>query len=109
MLVDGLSGFDFNASAQHGTVFNREAFRLQVSGDIPGAPKLDLLAAYDFSVHATPHNHFARKNVRFHFAVGSDGQDAVTQIHFSFHLAVDEKIFAAGNFAFDANSLADGG
>jgi hypothetical protein len=107
--IDGLTRFDFHAAAQHRAILNHQAFRLQVSRDVPGAPKLNLLAAYDFSVDATAHNHFARKNVGFHDTIRPDRQAAIAQIYFALEGAVDEKIFAAGDFALNANSLTDAG
>jgi hypothetical protein len=109
MFIEWLARFDFNASAQHGAVFDHEAFRLQITSNITGAPELDLFAANNFAVYVAAHDHFARKDVGLHFAIRADSQAAVAQIHFPFDVAVDKEIFAAGNFTLDANALTDAG
>src|SRR5256885_2468120 len=104
----GPACLDLHASAQHRAVFNREAFRAQVPGNIRRTPQLNLLAPYDFSIDAPAHDDFSREDVRFDFAVGTNGDAAgVAQVEFPFDVAVHEQIFAAAHFALDPNSLAN--
>src|SRR5690242_9641717 len=108
MFIYRLTGFDFDPPPQHGAVFDHQAFRLQVSGNIPCAPELDLLAPNNLSVNAPAHNYFARNNISLHFAVRANSQAAVVaQIYLAFDVAIHKKIFAAGNFTLDANALTD--
>ena len=104
-LVDGAAGFDL--AAQYGAIFDGQALGLHFAGDVPRAPQLHAIATRNLAFDAAADDHFARGHIGLHRAVGADGQAAVGQLELAFDRAVNEKIFAAGDLALNANALAD--
>ena len=86
--------------------FDSNAIRVDIAVHAPGIPDLHALAALKFSVDAAANYNFPSGNVRLDRGVGPDGEYGILKGDFSLHISIDEQIFAADDFALDANSMA---
>jgi len=99
----------FHFAAENGAVLDRQALGANFAGNPTGIPQLNPLRTVDFSIHVAANDDLARRDIRFDFAVGTNGTRGTAELEFALHSAVDKQIFFADNFTFDANALRDTG
>ena len=76
---------------------------------LPGAPDLDALAGLERANHFAADDNFACFDFCADAGVGTDSENAIGNMNFSFELAIQDEIFPTRDFSFDLDALSHAG
>ena len=106
-LLPVLLALNVDFALQVGAFLNRNPLGGNVAGHHRRLAQFHAVAGLHVSLEFALHHNALGLNRSFHRAIGADGQAVVLQGDAALDLSIDIKVFAARQFAFDDNRLAN--